>query len=58
MDITPEYYFYDMEKVIQVMETIHEETGVPLSVTRGLMKQIKAVETLPNVKNLTALFRF
>jgi hypothetical protein len=58
MDITPEYYFYDIEKVIKVMETIHEETGVPPSVTRGLMKEIKAVETWPNVKNLTGLFNF
>jgi len=58
MDITPEYYFYDIERVIKVMETIHEETGVPPSVTRGLMKEINAVETWPNVRNLTALFSF
>jgi 2-methylcitrate dehydratase PrpD len=55
MDITPEIYFFDMEKVIRVIEGVHNEMKVPPSITRGLIEEIKGVETWSNVKNLIQL---
>lgn len=55
MDITPEYYCFKMEKVIEILRTIHQETGVPSSVTDELVKRIKVVESWPDVNEFVDL---
>jgi len=55
MDIKPEYYNFDLEKVTKMVETVHQEMMVDRRVTREMIQQMTAIETWPNVRKLMEL---
>jgi len=55
VSITPEYYFFDMEKTKQFIRTLHEDNHIPETITINLINHIQRIEALHDLKTLTDL---
>jgi len=58
MKVTPDYYNFDMERDIELVKRVTEETGVPQDKVDKMIRTVKGLEKAPTVEELIKTLSF